>query len=110
VPAAPKIFLGLLDGRTTWQVCGELERHVTRCWHCIDHFCRLVEVVELLRGNKPLSDAEAAPSRELQGVSAVKTPLWKRWLAGRRNGNSRAGTGKRAGGSGGSPVSVSQSD
>jgi hypothetical protein len=60
-----------------------LERHVTRCWHCIDHFCRLVEVVELLRGNKPLAEAEAAPFYELLGVSAAKPPAWKRWLAGR---------------------------
>jgi len=78
----PKTFLDMLDGRTTWQGRGELERHVTRCWHCIDHFCRLVEVVELLRGNKPLSDAEVAPYWELLGVSAAKTPVWKRWLAG----------------------------
>jgi hypothetical protein len=79
----PKTFLDLLDGRTTWQGRGELERHVTRCWHCIDHYCRLVEVVELLRGNKPLSDAEAAPYWELLGVSAARPPAWKRWLAGR---------------------------
>jgi hypothetical protein len=79
----PKTFLDLLDGRTTWQGRGELERHVTRCWHCIDHFCRLVEVVELLRGNQPLTDEEAAPLYELLGVPAAKHPAWKRWLAGR---------------------------
>jgi len=55
---------------------------VTRCWHCIDHFCRLVEVVEVLRGNQPLSGAEAAPLLDLLGVSAGKQPAWKRWLAG----------------------------
>ena len=79
----PKLFLDMLDGRTTWQGRCELERHVTRCWHCIDHFCRLVEVVELLRGNKPLAEAEATPFYELLGVSAAKSPAWKRWLAGR---------------------------
>ena len=79
----PKPFLDLLDGRTTWQGRDELERHVTRCWHCIDHFCRLVEVDEVLRGNQPLADAEAAPFQELLGVSAAKRPAWKRWLAGR---------------------------
>jgi len=79
----PKTFLDMLDGRTTWQGRGELERHVTRCWHCIDHFCRLVEVVELLRGNQALSDAEAAPYWELLGVSPARPPAWKRWLAGR---------------------------
>jgi hypothetical protein len=79
----PKTFLDMLDGRTTWGGRDRLERHVTRCWHCIDHFCRLVEVVEILRGNQPLSDAEAAPFHELLGVQAEKPPAWKRWLAGR---------------------------
>ena len=79
----PKPFLDLLDGRTTWRGREELEQHVTRCWHCIDHFCRLVEVVELLRGNQPLSDAEAVPFQKLMGVSAENRPAWKRWLAGR---------------------------
>jgi len=79
----PKTFLDMLDGRATWQGRGELERHVTRCWHCIDHFCRLVEVTELLRGNKPLSDGEASPYWELLGVGPAKPPAWKRWLAGR---------------------------
>jgi hypothetical protein len=79
----PKTFLDMLDGRTTWQGREQLERHVTHCWHCIDHFCRLVEVVELLRGNQPLSDTAAAPFYELLGVSAAKPPAWRRWLAGR---------------------------
>lgn len=79
----PKPFLDMLDGRTTWEGRGQLERHVTGCWHCIDHFCRLVEVVEVLRGNQPLTDGEAAPFRELLGVSSVNRPAWKRWLAGK---------------------------
>ena len=79
----PKTFLDMLDGRTDWQGRDQLERHVTGCWHCIDHFCRLVEVVEVLRGNQPLTDAEAAPFRELLGVSAAHRPVWKRWLAGK---------------------------
>jgi hypothetical protein len=79
----PKTFLDMLDGRTTWQGREQLERHVTRCWHCIDHFCRLVEVVELLRGNRPLSDGEATPFWEMLGVSPARRPAWKRWLAGR---------------------------
>jgi hypothetical protein len=78
----PKTFLDMLDGRTTWRGREQLEQHVTRCWHCIDHFCRLVEVVELLRGIKPLSDPEAEPFRKLLGVQAEKRPVWKRWLAG----------------------------
>jgi hypothetical protein len=79
----PKTFLDMLDGRTTWSGRGELERHVTRCWHCIDHFCRLVEVVELLRDNRPLSDEESGPYRELLGVKTATRPAWKRWLTGR---------------------------
>jgi hypothetical protein len=79
----PKTFLDMVDGRTTWQGRDQLERHVTRCWHCIDHFCRLVEVVEVLRGNKPLSQAESAPFRERLGVQEEKRPAWKRWLGTR---------------------------
>lgn len=83
----PKTFLDMLDGRTTWRGRGELERHTTNCWHCIDHFCRLVEVVEVLRGSHPLSDAEAAPFVQLLGLQAGKRPAWKRWLRGGAAGN-----------------------
>ena len=47
---APKAFLDVLDGRATWRGREDVERHVGACWHCIDHYCRLIEVVELLRG------------------------------------------------------------
>ena len=78
--ATPKIFLDILDGRTTWRGREEMERHVGGCWHCIDHFCRMAEVVELLRGIKPLSEAEAEPFRKLLGVETVKPrPRWKIW-------------------------------
>ena len=80
----PKTFLDMLDGRATWQGREELERHATGCWHCIDHFCRLVEVVELLRANQPLSAAEAAPFLDCRGISPAREPAWKRWLAGKR--------------------------
>jgi hypothetical protein len=80
---SPKTFLDMLDGRTTWRGREELEQHVTRCWHCIDHFCRLAEVVEILRGDQRLSDAESAPFQKLLGVPAERRPAWKRWLAGR---------------------------
>jgi hypothetical protein len=78
----PKVFLDMLDGRSTWRGREELEHHVKSCWHCIDHFCRLVEVVELLRGSQPLTDEESAPFRELMGVEAPGKPVWKRWFAG----------------------------
>ena len=79
---SPKTFFDLLDGRTTWQGREQMERHAARCWHCIDHYCRLVEVVELLRANQPLSDAEAEPYRRLLGVAEKKRAAWKRWLPG----------------------------
>jgi len=76
----PRTFLDMLDGRTTWRGRELLEQHVTRCWHCIDHLCRLVEVVELLRGIQPLSGLEAEPFRKLLNVQAEKRAAWKRWL------------------------------
>jgi hypothetical protein len=73
-----KAFLDLIDGRTTWRGREELERHASRCWHCVDHFCRMVEVVEMLRGLQPLSDAEAEPFHKLLGVAVKKPSGWKR--------------------------------
>jgi len=73
-----KAFLDLIDGRTTWRGREEMERHVNRCWHCVDHFCRMVEVVEMLRGLEPLSGAEAEPFRKLLGIAAGKPSGWKR--------------------------------
>ena len=77
-----RTFLDMLDGRTTWRGREQLEQHATRCWHCIDHFCRLVEVVELLRGIEPLREHEAEPFRKLLGVQPEKAPVWKRWFSG----------------------------
>ncbi|HWB85460.1 MAG TPA: hypothetical protein VG675_15055 [Bryobacteraceae bacterium] len=77
-----KAFLDVLDGRTTWRGREEMEQHAIRCWYCVDHFCRIAEVVELLRGLHPLSEAEAAPLRSLLGVQVEKPPAWKRWLRG----------------------------
>ena len=77
-----KTFLDILDGRMTWRGREELERHVNGCWHCIDHFCRMMEVVETLRGVQPLSGQEAAPYRKLLGIAEQKRPLWKRLAGG----------------------------
>jgi hypothetical protein len=74
-----RTILDVLDGRSTWLGREQMERHVTGCWHCIDHFCRMMEVVELLRENHPLSAGEAAPFRKLLGVEEARRPLWKRW-------------------------------
>jgi hypothetical protein len=73
-----KIFLDVLDGRATWQDRGEMDRHVTKCWHCIDHFSRLLEVVELLRVNRSLTEEEAAPFDALLGIPREKRSPWKR--------------------------------
>jgi hypothetical protein len=71
-----KVFLDILDGRTSWRGREEMERHVLGCWHCIDLFCRMVEVVHLLRIVKPLEESEAQPYRELLGVAAAKKRRW----------------------------------
>ncbi|HYW43156.1 MAG TPA: hypothetical protein VE959_09885 [Bryobacteraceae bacterium] len=74
-----RTILDVLDGRATWLGREQMERHVTSCWHCIDHFCRMMEVVELLRASQPLPAEEAAPFRKLLGVEEARRPLWKRW-------------------------------
>ena len=70
--STPKFFLDVLDGRATWRNREVMEHHATACWQCIDHFCRMAEVIELLRGVKPLTDAEAEPYHRLLGVKAKK--------------------------------------
>lgn len=75
-----KAFLDVLDGRTTWRGREEMEHHVLACWHCIDHFCRMAEVKELLRGLEPLSDAEAAVFCQSLGISPAKPAGKKRWF------------------------------
>jgi hypothetical protein len=75
-----KTFLDILDGRMTWRGREELERHVNGCWHCIDHFCRMVEIVELLRGVQPLTEQESEPFRALLGIPPRKSSAWKRLL------------------------------
>jgi len=72
-----KAFLNVLDGRETWRGREEMERHVTRCWHCIDHFCRMAEVIQAIRGIQPLTAEETEPFLRLLGVRAKKTG-WKR--------------------------------
>ena len=72
-----KAFLDVLDGRETWRGREEMERHVTRCWHCIDHFCRMAEIIQAIRGVQPLTEAEAEPFRKLLGIRPKKAG-WKR--------------------------------
>jgi hypothetical protein len=67
-----KAFLDILDGRTTWSGREQVERHVTGCLHCIDHFCRMAEVIELLRAVKPLPADESERWAKLLGVPMEK--------------------------------------
>ena len=78
---SPKKFLDIIDGRTTWAGREELARHTGGCWHCIDRFCRLVEVVKLIRGIQPLSEAEAEPFFRALKLAPGKPAGWKRWFA-----------------------------
>ena len=73
-----KDFLDVLDGRTTWRGREAMEQHVRQCWHCIDHFSRMAEVIEMIRGVQPLSEAEAAPYEKLLGVALARGTFWKR--------------------------------
>jgi hypothetical protein len=78
-----KAFMDVIDGRSTWLDREQMERHVNICWHCIDRFCRFLEVAELMRGIQPLSEEEAAPFRKLLGIEAAKRPAWKRLIGAR---------------------------
>src|SRR5579872_3772060 len=71
-----KEFLDVLDGRSTWRDRESLEQHVRSCWHCIDHFARMAEVIELIRGIEPLTETEAAPFHKLLSVEPRKKAFW----------------------------------
>lgn len=73
-----KTFFDILDGRATWRGRDEMERHALACWHCIDAFCRMVEVMDLIRGVTPIEETEAAPLRQALGVETARPSLWRR--------------------------------
>ena len=73
-----KVFLDILDGRSSWNGRESVEQHVGACWRCIDHFVRMAEVVELIRGLTPLSDTEASVYCRLLGVESGKKSFWRR--------------------------------
>lgn len=77
-----KAFLDVVDGRTTWRGREMMDRHLLGCWHCIDHFCRMLEAVHLLRGSQPLSESESEPFRTLLGIAALKRAGWRRFAGG----------------------------
>ena len=49
----------------------------------LDHFCRMAEVIETLRGLEPMGKSEAAPLRKLLGVEDRRSPVWKRMFGGK---------------------------
>lgn len=73
-----KAFFDVIDGRATWRGREEMERHVKGCWHCLDHYCRLLEVVDVLRASPPLPEAEAENYKRLLGIEAPKRSFWRR--------------------------------
>ena len=75
-----KAFLDVVDGRTTWRGRSDIDRHLKGCWHCVDHFCRMLESVELLRNLEELSETEAEPYRKLFGIAAPQKSGWKRLI------------------------------
>jgi len=75
-----KAFLDVVDGRTTWRDREMMERHLKSCWHCVDHFCRILEVVHLLRGTQPLTESEAAPFYAQFDVAPPKPSGWRRLI------------------------------
>jgi len=68
----------VIDGRTTWRGREEMERHAKDCWHCLDRYCRLLEVVDVLRTSKPLTESEAERYRRLLGIGTPKRSFWRR--------------------------------
>lgn len=76
----PKAFLDVIEGRTTWRGREEIEQHVKNCWYCLDHYCRLLEVVEMSRATQPLSEAETGSYQRMLGIQSRKRSLWRRAL------------------------------
>jgi len=73
-----KTFFDVIDGRATWRGREDMERHVRTCWHCLDHYCRLLEVVDLLRGAAPLNAADIERYQRLLGIEVRKRRFWQR--------------------------------
>jgi hypothetical protein len=88
----PKAFFDVIDGRATWGGREEMERHVKGCWHCLDHYCRLLEVVDVLRASKPLPESEAEGYKRLLGIETPQRSfLWGRPPGLRGSSRTRSG-------------------
>jgi hypothetical protein len=77
---AIKSYLDAIDGRMTWARKHEDEFHMSECWHCVDHFCRVREADLLLQTSKALNHDEAEPFYKMMGVQPDKPSLWKRFV------------------------------
>jgi len=73
-----KVFFDVIDGRATWLGREEMERHVRNCWYCVDHYCRLLEVVDVLRAAQPLGEAEILKYQLRLGIQPAKRSFWRR--------------------------------
>ena len=73
-----KAFLDVIEGRTVWRDREIMDQHLKNCWHCVDHFCRLIEANEWLRGIQPLTPQDAEPFLRALGVAPPKPAGWKR--------------------------------
>lgn len=77
----PKTFFDAMDGRITWRNKELMEAHTAGCLHCVDHFCRLLEVADLLRGARPLPGPEADMYARMLGIEERKAGFWQKMFA-----------------------------
>jgi hypothetical protein len=71
-------FLDTIDGRITWSRRKDYESHLTACWHCVDHFCRIREADHTLRHAAPLRSEAAGPYLRILGLPEPKKTFWKK--------------------------------
>lgn len=77
----PKAFLDSIDGRITWKQVKDYEFHLIRCWHCVDHFCRIREADYGLRLARPLAEQEAVPLYSVLQLPEEKKSMWQKMFA-----------------------------
>lgn len=75
----PKAFLDLIDGRMTWKRKHDYEHHLSVCWHCVDHFCRLREADHVTQVIHPLSEEAARPLEATLGLTPARQSFWQRF-------------------------------
>ncbi|HUQ92148.1 MAG TPA: hypothetical protein VM120_10750 [Bryobacteraceae bacterium] len=75
-----KAYLDAIDGRITWSRKKDYDYHLSKCWFCIDHFCRMREADFSLQKAKPMTAEESKPFRILLGLGEEKPSIWRRVL------------------------------